>query len=543
MATPEKPRLSSPKTRASPESTPDKKPRPGLGWIIAGFCMLMYLASGQSLAGNDATANVHLVPRLLGHGSVYFTVHDNPKMFAFALQTPDGMLPVQVTDWTSDVHGTLAREAFERGDLQVVRPFYYLAPTRHEGKYANTFGLGAGLFALPIIGPVQLVTDLEAHLNLLWWLAKLAAALSVAGTVLLLFRAGVQLLHARAAAVVALAYGLGTCAFCISSQALWQNGPCEFFIALGSYFLLVRQRKSSDILCGFGFAMAALCRPTAALVLVSVGAYLLLFDRRRVLRFTFGALPVVLLLVLYNQYTFGSPWMFGQMSVESRVALKKTGNPDAWSTPLHVGLAGLLFSPARGLFVYSPTALFSVWGILRAFRDSTWKDLRPLAIAAILQVLLAAKWFDWWGGWCFGYRLIVDTAILLGFLAFPIVAAVERKRAYQALFAGLFVYSLGVQLIGTYVFDLSGWNAKIVWQVMTRDKPDVTTFDDKAAALRFARERHAPMRFVTLNIDNPDYRDRLWSFSDSPLIYYLKNISRARALRRQVIESFLRDDG
>jgi hypothetical protein len=520
-----------------------EKPCLGLGWLVAGLCLFAYLASGQSLAGNDAAANVHLVPRLLGHATPYFTLRDNPRMFAFALRTADGLVRAQVTGWDADVHGTRAREAFDRGELQVVRARYFLTPTRHEGKYASTFGLGAGLFALPIMGPVQLVTDLENHVNLLWWLAKLTAALSVAGTVLFLYLAGIRFLSARSAAAVALAYGLGTCAFSVSSQALWQHGPCEFFVALGSYSLLVKQRKASDLLCGFGFAMAVLCRPTAALVFATVGAYLLLFDRRRVVCFALGALPAILLLASYNHTTFGAPWMFGEMGIDSNVAMTKTGNPDPWSTPLHVGLAGLLMSPARGLFVYSPIALFSVWGAWRAFRDPSWKDLRPLAIAAVLQVLLAAKWFDWWGGWCFGYRVIVDIAILLGFLAFPIVAAVNRQRWRQALFAELFAYSLGVQLIGTYVFDLSGWNARVVWQVMTRDRPDVTTFEDKAGAERFAREQGGAMRSVTLNIDNPKFRDRLWSLADSPLIYYSSNISEARAKRRQVIEHFLRDNG
>jgi hypothetical protein len=520
-----------------------KTPRWGLGFLVAGLCLLVYLASGQSLAGNDATANVHLVPRLLGHATTYFTVADNPKMFAFVIRTADGIFRVRVPDWNVDLRGTPAREAFESGDLRVVQPRYYLTPTRHAGKYANTFGLGAGLFALPIMGPAFLLTDLETDVHLLWWLAKLTAALSVAGTVLFLFQAGTRFTGARSAGVVALAYGVGTCAFSVSSQALWQHGPCEFFVALGAYSLLVKQHRVSDILCGFGFAMAMLCRPTAALVFASVGAYLLLFDRRRVLRFGMGALPVVILLASYHQYSFGAPWVFGEMGIQAKVAMTKTGVPDPWQTPLHVGLAGLLISPARGLFVYSPIALFSVWGGWRAFRDPFWKDLRPLVVGVVLQVLLAAKWFDWWGGWCFGYRVIVDIAILLGFLAFPIVAAVKLRPWRSALFAALLTYSVGVQVIGASVFDVEGWNARIAWQVMPRDQANWIVFEDKPSAERFAREQDGAIRSVVLNIDKPEYRGRLWSLGDSPLIYYLGHFSQAWTKRRQVIEQFLRDFG
>jgi hypothetical protein len=530
-------------TLAAPDRDSVAKSRAAWGWIIAGLCLLAYLGSGQSLAGNDATANVHLVPRLLGHGTTYFTVRDNPKMFVFAARTPFGWARASIPDWNADVHGTPARVAFERGDLRMVQPLYYLVPTRYEGKYASTFGLGAGLFALPVMGPVLWVTDLESHVGLLWWLGKLAAALSVAGTVLFLFLAGLRFLGARSAGVLALAYGLGTCAFCVSSQALWQHGPCEFFVALGAYTLLVKERRTADVLCGFGFAMAVLCRPTSALVFASVGAYLLLYDRRRVLRFALGALPVVVLLLGYHHDTFGSFWTFGEMGVGAKIAMTKTGNPDMWQTPLHVGLAGLLLSPARGLFLYSPIALLSVWGGWRAFRDPAWKDLRPLAVGAVLQVLLAAKWFDWWGGWCFGYRVIVDVAILLAFLAFPIVTAVSLRPWRKAVFSGLLAYSVGVQVIGAYVFDLAGWNAPVVWQVATPEGSEPMKFEDKASAERFVREHGGRVGSVTLNVDKPKYRDRLWSLGDSPLIYYLANMSKARAERRRVIDRFLQSDG
>ncbi|MBN1606437.1 MAG: hypothetical protein JW940_07370 [Polyangiaceae bacterium] len=520
-----------------------KKPRAAWGWLITGLCCLAYLGSGQSLAGNDATANVHLAPRLLGHGTVYFTVRDNPKMFVFAARTPYGWTRASVLDWNAQVGGTSAREAFERGDLRMAQPRYYLVPTRHPGKFASTFGLGAGLFALPVMGPALLVTDLESQVGLLWWLGKVAAALSVAATVLLLFLAGSRWLGARAAAVVALAYGLGSCAFCVSSQALWQHGPSELFVALGAYGLLVKERRGSDILCGFGFAVSVVCRPTSALVFASVGTYLLLFDRGRLLRFALGALPVVIVLMGYHQHAFGSPWVFGEMGVAAKIAMTKTGNPDVWQTPLHVGLAGLLLSPARGLLLYSPIALFSVWGAWRAFRDPAWKDLRPLAAGAVLQVLLAAKWFDWWGGWCFGYRVIVDIAILLAFLSFPIAAAVNLRPWRRTVFGSLLAYSVGVQVIGAYVFDLEGWNAPVMWQVATPDGSEPMRFEDEARARRFAREHGGRVGSITLNIDKPKYRGRLWSLSDSPLVHYLANISESRARRRQVIERFLSSDG
>jgi hypothetical protein len=540
--------------RSNAPAAPGKKtsataPRPAnrariWGAAIVGLCLLAYLAPGQSQPGNDATSNVHLALRLLEHGSLYFTVEDNPRMFFFTGGPPEAKKTVRFRDWQQTYQNQTARQAYAQGLVQVNEPIYYIVPTRFPGKYANTFGIGAGLFALPIVAPVRvLVPDLASRLDLLWWLAKLAAALSVAGAVAFVYFAALRHVSVQSAAVIALAYGLATCAFSISSQALWQHGPCELFLAMGAYFLLGKADERSSLLSGLGFALAVLCRPTSGLVVVCVGVHLLITNRRRLSWFVLGGLPVALVLLVYSQVTFGSLFSFGQLGVGASVALFKTGRPELWQTPLAKGLAGLLFSPARGLFIYTPVALFAVWGAGRAFRDPAWKDLRPLAVAALLVLGLAAKWFDWWGGWCFGYRPIVDLVILLAFLSFPVANAVAASKARKTVFVGLFAYSFGVQVLGAFVYDVGGWNGRIVWQVTQPGTTEAVTFHSRASALRFFRERGGKPEVQELNIDLPEYRHRLWSITDSPLVYYFANFSTARHSREKNIVDFLAEHG
>jgi hypothetical protein len=276
---------------------------------------------------------------------------------------------------------------------------------------------------------------------------------------------------------------------------------------------------------------------------VSVGVYFLVADRRRVLGFVLGGLPVAAVLLAYSQYAFGSPFSFGQLGVGTAVAQAKTGQPGLWQTPLWLGMAGLLLSPARGLFVHTPLALFAVWGMVRAFRDPGWKDLRPLAVAVLLLLGLASKWFDWWGGWCFGYRPIVDLVILLAFLSFPVVKAVATSRSGKAVFAALFAYSFSVQILGAFAYDVTGWNGRVAWAVVEPGTTERVTFDSKAEAERFLRERGGKGERQTLNIDVPEHRHRLWSVVDSPLLYYLGNFSAARETRAKVTAEFLRDEG
>ena len=515
-----------------------------LGWIVSGACLLIYLASGQSQQGNDATATVHQALRLIEQGTLFFTPEDNPRMFVFAVDTPFGTRLARIRDWQLSDGRVSARQAYAAGKIRVQRPMYYLVPTRHAGHYANTFGVGAGLAALPLVAPVRLfVPDLGSRPELLWWVGKIAAALTTAATVLLLYLASLRWVSPRSAALLSLAYGLGTCAFSVSSQAPWQHGPCEMFTALGAYFLLANEGKRSHALSGLGFALAVLCRPTAVLVAACVAIHLALTDRRRLLWFALGALPAAVALVAYSEYAFGSFISFGQLLAGVEVAKTKTGQSDLWQTPLWLGTAGLLLSPSRGLFVYTPLAIFSLWGIGRAFRDAAWKDLRPLAFGALLLLVVAAKRFDWWGGWCFGYRPIVDAMILLALLSLPVIERVAASRKLQAACLLLFGYSFAVQVIGAFVYDVSGWNGRIVWEVVDPSTAERLSFDDRQTAARTAQRLGGSIRRSELNVDAPEHRHRLWSWTDSPLVYYVTRVSAARERRKRTTEKFIREQG
>lgn len=541
------PEKAAPNERAGQSATEDSKPGEPprkLGVLLFVVLLLAYLSNGVILPGNDAVPNVRLPVQILEHGSVFFTPEQNPTMFEFEVKTPEGGSQyARFRDWRASYRGKPAWESYRNGEMSLSGPKYYLAPTVRPGKYASVFGLGAGLSALPVVAAAKLFTSpLASHTRLLWQLGKLVAAALVAGSAVFLFFAAAAHVPSGAAFLLALAYGLGTCVWSTSSQALWQHGPCEFFLAMGAYYLLRKERRHADALSGLAFGLAVFCRPTIALVVLSVMLGHALHDRRRLLRFVLGGLPVAIVALAYAQYTFGSPFTFGQLA-NSEVARMKTGNPGLWQTPLYLGAVGLLLSPARGLLVYSPIAVFALWGMWRAFRDPAWKDLRPLALAAAALFVLSAKWFDWWGGWCFGYRPIVDTTLLLAFLALPIVERVRSARILKASFAVLLLWSVGVQVIGAFAYDVAGWNGGLVYDVTPPGRQDRITFDDKQAAARHARDRGGEVAQRMRDIDRREYRHRLWSLTDSPIPYYLGRFAQARHERHHFVEQFYQDDG
>ena len=150
--------------------------------------------------------------------------------------------------------------------------------------------------------------------------------------------------------------------------------------------------------------MAVLCRPATAVAVVCAGAYLLWVDRRRCALYVLGGLPFLVILAAYNTYYFGNPLVFGQSVVSQSLALRDTGSASLWQSVWRESLPGLLISPARGLVWFSPVLLFGFASAVAVWREQRYRALIPLQAAVVLMILVAGKWFDWWGGSTWGYR-------------------------------------------------------------------------------------------------------------------------------------------
>lgn len=83
-----------------------------------------------------------------------------------------------------------------------------------------------------------------------------------------------------------------------------------------------------------------------------------------------------------------------------------------FTTPLITGLAGLLLSPSKSMFLFSPLTVICTIALPRLFRR--WGDVAAVLVGlVVLPLLFYAKWHDWHGGWSWGPRLIVPSIILL----------------------------------------------------------------------------------------------------------------------------------
>jgi hypothetical protein len=366
-----------------------------------------YLLNGHAIPSGDATPNRYLPVSILRDGSFYldgFPVLYSPKL-----------------------------------------PYY----VRHfRGRYVSSYPVTAAVLAVPIYLPAVLRG--EAPESPVWEeLEKTSAAAIVALSAVFLYLALVRLTTQRMALLVTGAYAFGTSSLSVSSQALWQHGPSQLGLAAALYFLVKgREAERWVAVSGFPLAFAVISRPTDLLLAVPLGFYVLLHYPKQVAPLLAFALPPIGFELWYNVTYQGGPFW-------TQVPLLQGQH---WTGRFWEGLSGLLFSPARGLFIYSPIFLFSLVTLVMAWRRGGDALLRAGGVGALLVVFLYCRWWPWWGGHTFGPRLLADLTPLLALALYPLRDGLNRSRWIKAAFVAALLWSVGAHSIGAF-WDEIAWNA------------------------------------------------------------------------------------
>jgi hypothetical protein len=129
------------------------------------------------------------------------------------------------------------------------------------------------------------------------------------------------------------------------------------------------------------------------------------------------------------------------------------------------GLLGVLFSPSRGLFVFSPVLLLATSGFMFAIRD-TGNRPRCLTYGAIVLgiTLIAGAANMWWGGHSYGPRLMTDVLpLLVFFVAFnlrpPPAVPLRGRVLLVAAVAVLAIVGTAIHARGVFRQETWLWNA------------------------------------------------------------------------------------
>ena len=265
--------------------------------------------------------------------------------------------------------------------------------------------------------------------------ASLIAATSAALVYLLLRRST----KIRLALLLTFAYAFGTTTWMIGSQALWQHGLNELLIAGMLLAVTGRCTTRAVVLAGLFCGLVVWNRSADAVLAAAIALYGLKWAGRKALLLVASALVPVALLLAYNIGIAGN-WAggYGLVSGAERKAFLSFN-------PL-TGVLGLLFSPARGLFVYSPFLLFIPLYARQIWRDRTTRFLNlAMGAAILLQVAVYAK-TDWRQGGCWGPRWLTSMLPMLVWMLPPVFRGLRRGGRFAftvACVAGVAVEAIG----------------------------------------------------------------------------------------------------
>lgn len=312
---------------------------------------------------------------------------------------------------------------------------------RTPGGLLSVYPIAPGVLALPVfVVPAYAAPDMSTEF--LHQLSKVSGALVTAASAAALYQACAARASREWALLTAFLYGLGSWAFSVCGQAIWQHGSASLGVALALWGLS-RDGFRFDALAGFGLGLAVASRPDHVFVLAAGLAYVLWKRRDRVVGVVLGgALPAALLAWYWLAFTGRlRPPEFGVQA-----AVFGGFNPEA--------LLGLLASPHRGIVFFFPAVPFALWAAWRRRGDG----LTPLFLAGFAAQLLFFCYYDnWVGGRSFGSRYFSGfAAALCWFLAGAEEDLRSRPRAL-AVFLAAAAASVVIHAVGGYFSWPGGW--------------------------------------------------------------------------------------
>src|SRR5262249_7652858 len=194
---------------------------------------------------------------------------------------------------------------------------------------------------------------------------------------------------------------------------------------------------------GLWSGLAIAVRPTDG-ILASAIFIALLIRTAPIRLLAVFALPVILCSGLTAAWNF---WLFQDVRGYSAGAA---------GAHFLAGLSGILFSPGRGLLVYCPFLIFAVDGVI-AWRTSLLFTVG--AIFCLAHLALVSFVPEWWGGACWGPRLLTEMMPFLVLFLVPAMDAVMASAWLRCVFTCLLLCSMSVQLIGAFCYPNGRWDS------------------------------------------------------------------------------------
>jgi hypothetical protein len=320
-----------------------------------------------------------------------------------------------------------------------------------NGIHYSKHAIGETLLLLPAILLGEIVPRADRDTVTAFAASVLTAAVAAA-TVLLLFHFALDLgARARTAAITALAFAFCTMQWSYAHDAfdIMPTGCCLLLALFAAHRIPLHRPRRWLYISGWAFAGAILLRVSSTALWPIYGLYVYHcwpsnVRSARLIALLEWSLPTLAVLIFtgwYDWARFGTPLETGY----------GIGTSNGFTNSLWQGLAGLLVSPGKSLFLFSPLLVLALVGYPRFLRRDRSLALAALAIT-VVTLIFYARFHDWSGDWAWGPRFMLP---LVPLLMLPIIGLAETWASWEwRLRAGagvLVAASFAVQVLSIVV--------------------------------------------------------------------------------------------
>lgn len=290
---------------------------------------------------------------------------------------------------------------------------------------------------------------------------KISASLIASLACVFIFLIVKKLFNNKVAWISTITFGLATNTWSTSSQALWQHGMVELLLAIMIYLvILIEQRDSvkNTMLLGLLSGLFMFNRPPDSVFLFPIIVYVLFLKKKSWIYYCISVLMAAAPFAYYNLYTLGG--LFG--------GYNNNMNLLAIGTNTVLNIVGLLFSPNRGLFIFSPILILALLGMCRVptIENKNIRTFLYLFFVSLLLNILVYASFDthWWGGYCYGPRFLVGMLpVMILYLALFLhyvdtTFSPSQKNICTYVFILLFGISFFIQIVGSFYYPNGDWD-------------------------------------------------------------------------------------
>ncbi|QQG49404.1 MAG: glycosyltransferase family 39 protein [archaeon] len=325
----------------------------------------------------------------------------------------------------------------------------------YNGSYYSASAPGAAILAFPFVALGFYLQGGFAVFGYVLPTSELFVAIANSLAAFVLYRIGKDFFFGElAAAFVAFSYAFSTISWPFATF-FFQSDVSALFVLSSVYFLLSASKgepghPSRDaLLCGVSVGVALTVDYVDGILIFPILGYLLLGSKgpraarlERGVLFTMASAAGVLLLFAYNYASFGNPF-----AASEQVYLGGAGVLGAFSFPLLDGAYLNLFTPLRGIFVYSPVLLVGVVGLLGSLRPSKFDSRVAMLLVLFLCIFVPySMWYAPTAGNSYGPRFLVAAIPLLlipaGFILETLRSALRRSLVYLLYLAGVVLSGL-----------------------------------------------------------------------------------------------------